>query len=202
MKSKEVNYMLAIFCLLLIMVLFTGCAKDVDTQYNTTGIPEGDSVTTVVAIENANRLSLGQALLQAGLSCNIYTVPNTTTAIIGATLTNVGSFLYTGDFDTSNLLPSNIASLYQSWYVVKCTGSVAITDNNWHNFTVASDDGSNLYVDGLFINNDGVHSSQTKSAAKYLKRGIHTFELDYLQATGASNLFLSEDGSLIQGLVH
>jgi hypothetical protein len=171
------------------------------------------AVQVMVDTENAYRNSVGQEALFPGLTCTLYTVPTTTTLIIGATgLVQVGSWDFTGVFNQANgpttaglnILPTNLQGVYQSWYIVKCTGDLVVGDSNWHEFDVNSDDGSNLYVDGILINNDGLHGAQDKSASKYLKYGIHSFELDYLQAGGNEALILNEDGALMgnQGFYH
>jgi hypothetical protein len=71
-------------------------------------------------------------------------------------------------------------------------------DSNWHDFTLSSDDGSNLYIDGgLLISNDGLHATQAKSTSKFLAWGIHSFELDFFQGAGQMSLQLSEDGAVM-----
>ena len=168
--------------------------------------PSVNTIQEMVNTENEYRQSVGQELLLPGLDCNLYTVPTTTTAIIGATgLVGVGSFDFTGVFNQPNasvttglnILPTALQSVYQTWYIVKCTGDLVVADNNWHEFDVNSDDGSNLYIDGLLINNDGLHAQLDKSASKYLKYGFHFFELDFLQANGNEALILNEDGAVM-----
>lgn len=167
--------------------------------------PAGLTVQELVDEQNAYRNSIGQESLVAGLACTLYTVPQTATTIIGATLTNVGSFGYTGDFNQTqaqdtvglNVLPTALQAVYQTWYIVKCTGNLVEASSGYHEFNLQSDDGSNLYVDGLLINNDGLHSSAAKAATKYLQYGFHTFELDYFQGGGQEQLVLSENGSVM-----
>lgn len=194
----------------------TGCAKEKDTQYETkySTLPAGEvTPQDVIDIENDYRSSVGQAPLTSGLTCNLYTVPNNTTQIVGASLTNVGAFTYTGQFNQPNastnvglnVLPLGLQLVYTQWFMLRCTGTLAITDNTWHSFEVISDDGTNLYIDGgLLINNDGLHGEQSKSASKYLKRGIHSIQLDYLQANGNQSLTLKMDSSVMSssGLFH
>lgn len=164
--------------------------------------PTPTSAQLIIQTENAYRATIGQEPLVPGLACTLYTVPNTATQIVGATLTNIGTFTYAGAFDQENgnasaglnILPVVLQPLYTSFFIVKCIGTLAATDNNWHLFTLSSDDGSNLYVDGLLINNDGSHAITTKSAPKFLKAGIHSFELDYFELNGSQALILNEDG--------
>jgi hypothetical protein len=166
---------------------------------------EGADVAEVVKEENDYRASVGQEPLVSGLSCTLYTVPTTTTKIVGATLTSVGSWTYVGTFNVANqsvstglnVLPVALQPVYQTWYVVKCSGVIAVADDSWHNFSLTSDDGSNLYVDGLLVSNDGMHGTQTVSNVRFLKHGVHSFELDYLQGSGNEALILNLDGSLL-----
>lgn len=160
----------------------------------------------LVAQENDYRNSVGQQSYMKGLTCTLYTIPTTTTQIIGATgLVTVGSFSYQGQFNTPNssvsaglnVLPLPLQSVIQTWFIVKCLGQLVMTDDSWHSFSLASDDGANLYVDGLLINNDGLHGIQSVSNVKYLKYGFHSFELDFLQANGNQALILNMDGALM-----
>lgn len=165
------------------------------------------TIQLMVDNENQYRSSVGQAPLTPGLVCSLYTVPTTTTAIIGATgLVGIGSWSYNGVFNQPNgpvtaglnILPQGLQGVYQTWYIVKCTGNLVISDDNWHQFDLNSDDGSNLYIDGLLVSNDGLHGAQTKSASKFLKYGFHSFELDFFQGAGSQSLILNEDGALMQ----
>lgn len=175
--------------------------------------PTETAVQVMVDTENQYRLSVGQEALYPGLTCNLYTVPQSTTGITAAAnggtapvLTSIGAWDFTGVFNQPNgpvatglnILPTALQGVYQSWYIVKCTGDLVVSDDNWHEFDVDSDDGSNLYVDGLLINNDGSHGAQDKSASKYLKYGFHSFELDFFQASGNEALILNEDNAVMQ----
>jgi hypothetical protein len=200
--------------LLFIVTLF-GCGTTVGPQGDPgpQGLP-GTVVTppaltevqTLIAQENEYRLTVGQELLVSGLTCSLYTVPTSTTTIVGATLTGIGSFGYTGVFDQSNsnvstglnILPLGLQPTYQTWIILKCYGYLVVSDDNWHSFSLSSDDGSNLYVDGWIINNDGLHAIKTVNGSQFLKYGFHSFELDFLQGTGQQALILEEDGSIMQ----
>lgn len=203
-----------IMILFTVMVLFVGCAKGQRGDQGGQGVAGLDDVDptatqtdiqATVERENEYRASVGQESLVPGLACTLYTVPTTATLIIGATLTTVGTWGYTGVFnqqvapvtDGFNVLPAGLQATYQTWFIVKCSGQFVVSDDAWHGFDLTSDDGSNLYVDGILINNDGLHSTQTKFGSKYLKYGLHSFELDYFQGGGAQSLILNYDGSLL-----
>ena len=195
------------------LMVLTACSK-YETDNYTNGQPPKpvppvvqvpDPVLTIVSEYNEQRQALGQELVSQGLTCSLYTVPNTTTAIIGATLTSQGQWEYSGNFNQSNtssspglnVLPVVLQPLYNAWYVVKCSGLLVVPNSGFYSFSVSSDDGANLYVNGLLINNDGVHGVSTKSAAKYLARGMVSFELDYFDQGGNKALVLNMDGNLL-----
>ena len=164
-------------------------------------------IQIIVDKENEYRANVGYEPLVSGLQCTLYSVPTTTNAIIGATgLVYIGSWAFNGVFNQEtgsvnnglNILPVTIRNVYTSWYIVKCVGNLIVSDDNWHSFSLSSDDGANLYIDSILINNDGMHSAQTKTAVKYLKYGVHSFELDYLQGAGLETLILQQDGQVMQ----
>lgn len=171
--------------------------------------PTAEPLTTIEELVNnynMYRENNGNEPLVAGLDCTLYTVPTSTTKIVGATLTNIESFSYNGVFnqpntpvtDGLNILPLPVQSVYQTWYIVKCTGYLFNIDDNTHSFSLSSDDGSNLYISGLLINNDGLHSITTVSAIKNLNNlQPYSFELDFMQAAGQQALILNEDGNVM-----
>lgn len=161
-----------------------------------------DALQVMVSEYNEQRAAIGQELIQPGLQCTLYTVPNTTTLIVGATLTTVGSWGYLGDFNIANgpsspglsLLPLTLRSIYTSYYIVKCSGLYVNGASGFYGFDLSSDDGANLSLNGAFLNNDGTHGITTKSGAKYLARGVYSFQLDYLDIGGSHALILSSGG--------
>lgn len=182
-------------------------------------VPEPDvpltDVEQLIADENDYRLGLGQTMLSSGLSCTVRQVTGgqnitgsvTPITFTGATLPTL-SFLSPGVFDQpssnspagNNVLPPAIRAMYGNTNLyLSCTGQIVVTDTDFYQFTLSSDDGALLYLDGsVLINNDGNHAVTTKSGTKYLRRGIHTFRLDYAQ-TGSGNyaLILTANGAAI-----
>ena len=156
--------------------------------------------------ENASRLAQGQTALSSGLSCNLqtFTGGDRIQASIAdhntlSGLTNVGSFLLAGGFNQEqssvdvgmNVLPGSIKNVYKTMYLLRCTGYIVVTENQYHSFELTSDDASVMYVDGAkVIDNDNAHATTDKVAVKYLKRGVHSFRLDYAQNYGEQSLVL------------
>jgi hypothetical protein len=219
------NFKLEVFMktIMIVMVflsvmILTACGNDPATFVNPDIV---DSVTTVIDTSTLNSVlsqedmyleSIGQHDLVPGLDCTLYTVSTSTTSITQANATsgaetNVASFSYTGAFNQPqasvtagfNVLPTALQSLYQTYFIVKCQGYLIELDDQYHEFTLTSDDGSLLTLDTLLVNNDGLHSSQTVSATKQTTIGAHYLEVDFLQATGNQILVLSQDGVVMDG---
>jgi alpha-L-fucosidase len=69
------------------------------------------------------------------------------------------------------------------------TGYVQVPKDAAYTFWTDSDDGSNLYIDGKWVvNNDGLHSIETKSGTIPLAKGLHTFTLDFFEKGGGHEL--------------
>ena len=52
-------------------------------------------------------------------------------------------------------------------------------------FSLMSDVGSKLYIDGkLVINNDGLHSVEERTGSATLKTGVHRIRVSYFQGPG------------------
>jgi hypothetical protein len=193
------------------LLLLAGCMPEKGNQgiQGQPGVPGSvvqiPPTTTQLIVDqyNQTRNALGQESIIPGLTCSLYTVPTSTTQIAGASLSGVGSFLYQGAFNQPssnvsaglNVLPSALSQIYQTWFVLKCYGFLVSTDNAYHKFSLSSDDGSILYIDGASLNNDGIHSVTTKSYTRFLSEGVHSFELDFLQGAGLQTLILTMDGN-------
>ena len=207
-----------IVLVLMFIVVMAGCGKNEPIPPVTVTQPiqqqtaQPTQIQLLVQQYNGTRLAEGQDQVSPGLDCSMYTVPNTTTSIATATLTSVGSFNFSGVFNQVqtpvtnglNILPKNVQNVLQTYFVVKCTGILVVADNNWHEFDLTSDDGSRMYIDGTLLNNDGLHSSTTVIETKFLSSGIHSFELDFFQASGQQSLILNEDGAVMsnEGYYH
>lgn len=164
-------------------------------------------VQALVAEENDYRMKVGQTSLTQGLVCTLYTVPQNTGGIAGNSLTQKSSWVYQGTFNQQeapapqglNILPPALRTQYTSWYVVKCRGQLVVTQTDYYQLDLVSDDGSLLYLDGSkLIDNDGNHAPKLASGSKLLRKGVHSFELQYMQGpSGSEALILSSSGALV-----
>jgi alpha-L-fucosidase len=71
-------------------------------------------------------------------------------------------------------------------------GAIEIKNTAMIRFSLNSDDGSRLYVDGkLVVDNDGLHGPETKIGDAPLAKGWHTIRVEYFNKTGGSHLDLT-----------
>lgn len=209
---KIVKYLAFMFVVAMVGYLITGCGPlrgekgnsgDDGMSIHPAPISSEDSdIASVLADENEYRLGLGQTQLSSGLSCTLYSITggdriqafiaghNTLTGI-----SQVATFLFKGVFDqadspvsqTLNVLPIALRPLYTNMYLLRCQGQIAIRNTDYYQFDLTSDDGSVLYLDGSkLVDNDNNHGAVLVSGSKYLRRGVHTFRLDYAQSGGGN----------------
>ena len=74
-------------------------------------------------------------------------------------------------------------------YGYKFAGYLDVPRDGVYILTLASDDGSRLYLgNDLIIDNDGLHSLQEKSAEVALSAGMHSIAVEYFERTGGAEL--------------
>ncbi|HEV1284174.1 MAG TPA: PA14 domain-containing protein [Bryobacteraceae bacterium] len=68
------------------------------------------------------------------------------------------------------------------WFAIDYTGRFWAEKPGDYNFSLTSDDGSKLYIDGdLIVDNDGIHATQERSGTVRLSRGVHDIRVSYFQ---------------------
>lgn len=78
--------------------------------------------------------------------------------------------------------PNPLRTQLLEWYGVRCTGYLRIDKKDFYTFFLTSDDGARMYLDNtLFLDNDGLHPTQTKQNSVYLKKGNTPIVIDYFQ---------------------
>jgi hypothetical protein len=89
---------------------------------------------------------------------------------------------------TLNVWPQSFSEGFPSisdrfeWFGIAYVGKFWIEIPSQYRFSLLSDDGAKLRIDGkLVINNDGVHPALAASAAATLTRGLHSIAVDYFQ---------------------
>src|SRR5262249_23605034 len=80
-------------------------------------------------------------------------------------------------------------------YALRFEGVVELPRDGSFTFTLNSDDGSCLYVDGkLVVDNDGIHAPQAKAARAKLTKGVHKVVVAFMQGGGGAELDVSVEG--------
>jgi len=68
------------------------------------------------------------------------------------------------------------------WFAINYAATFWIQNAAEYRFSLTSDDGSRLYIDGHeVINNDGVHPAITRTGRRRLKQGAHSIRVSYMQ---------------------
>lgn len=127
----------------------------------------------------------------AGLKCKVYDLnatkpsklPDYSTMshieLIGVDRLDVTNQNYAAGFPK---FPSALRSHLLEWYGLRCTGYFVAPKADTYTFFLTSDDGSKMSLNGnAFIDNDNLHSVQTKQNSSYLKKGRHPIVIDYFQ---------------------
>ncbi len=74
-------------------------------------------------------------------------------------------------------------------YGVVFEGYFSVPRDGKYNFTLTSDDGSKLYIDGkVVVDNDGVHAPQTRGGSAALAKGVHKARVEFFQGGGGAEL--------------
>jgi chitodextrinase len=82
-------------------------------------------------------------------------------------------------------------------YSILWTGYLFVPESSTYTFETLSDEGSRLWIDQEYgfnttplVNNDGVHTSASKTAEITLSRGYHRIAVAYFERTGAETMEL------------
>jgi hypothetical protein len=122
------------------------------------------------------------------------------TTYSGRDYDSVQSFLGT-DASGLNPTPPN-DGIYTSYFDMQGAFTVSAAQAGPASFTLTSDDGAILTIDGSqVVNDDGLHPTQTRSGAVNLTAGTHTIELQYFNrnANGNGGTYLSARGTFANG---
>ncbi|MBL9031460.1 MAG: alpha-L-fucosidase [Phycisphaerae bacterium] len=76
-------------------------------------------------------------------------------------------------------------------YALRFDGFIRVPDDAAYTFTLNSDDGSRLFIDGrLVVDNDGLHSLRERSGVAPLAAGLHAIVVEFFERTGGDGLEL------------
>lgn len=173
-------------------------SSDAVTYYAPDTIPESMTVSVVAQMVDSTENAACQLTLKAdedigvaddglldGLVGQVYQLEANTPSLPDfSTMTPLSSIVVTTidipqrSFDSG--FPS-IPDLYE-WFGIQFTGKLTVPEDGVYDFSLLSDDGSNLYIDGVkVIDNDGTHAPTTKNGRIELTAGHHDIRLDYFQ---------------------
>lgn len=81
------------------------------------------------------------------------------------------------------------------YFAIRYRGQITIPATGTWTFWTDSDDGSDLWIDGVrVVNNDGLHSMALRSGSKYLTAGTHEFTAGMYEWTGDFGMIVSWQG--------
>lgn len=102
-----------------------------------------------------------------------------------------------------NVVPSTSADKFEPFigsefdnlktnFGVRCGSRIVIPQTGDYTFTLESEDGSQLFIDGIaVVDNDGIHGDQSRSGTVHLTAGNHKFRAIYFVTTNGKGLKLS-----------
>ena len=96
-----------------------------------------------------------------------------------------------GSSDNFDISIANRADVF----AVSFNGYINVPSDGQYTFYTSSDDGSNLYIDGIqVVNNDGLHAIQENSGKIGLRAGKHVISVGFFQQAGGKTLTVSYEG--------
>jgi alpha-L-fucosidase len=86
---------------------------------------------------------------------------------------------------------ARIAPVAEEFVGLRFSGLIDIARDELARFTLTSDDGARLWIDGeLVVDNDGLHGAETRVGSIPLARGLHSIRVDWFNRTGGAELDL------------
>lgn len=80
-------------------------------------------------------------------------------------------------------------------FAVILTGMLAVYTEGTYEFSTASDDGSELYVNGIHVvQNSGLHGTEKRYGSMMLTEGLHFIMVTYFERGGGAELFVKYRG--------
>jgi hypothetical protein len=129
---------------------------------------------------------VGEWRAKLDLTGKLYLLPNETAVLPDySKLRNMGSVYRVKEIhiDTRSSFPAAVNGSYA--FGIDYQGKFWIDSSGKYLFTLTSDDGSMLYVDGqLLLDENGTHGAYTKAVTVYLRRGQHTLRAPYFESAG------------------
>ncbi len=81
------------------------------------------------------------------------------------------------------------------YFAAKYEGQIIVEEGGTYTFSMASDDGSMMFIDGVpVLDNDGLHGTTTRTVTLDLESGAHDIEIRYFENGGSQTLQLAWSG--------
>jgi hypothetical protein len=161
---------------------------------DTTASSQGNDVYSIVALDMAGNASAPSQTAISGPLANL--APR----VIYHYYANVWSQMP----DFTQLTPDKVGAVAgfdlsvrqrNESYTLEFIGELEVPASGAWTFTLNSDDGSMLWIDGnLVVNNDGLNGAQTHSGSVTLGAGVHAITVGYLQNTTNQSLSVLWEG--------
>lgn len=138
------------------------------------------------AVQEAPQHTFGTTVVStSGFEGRIYLLKTGTSALPRLEGMKPAGSIYT---TTLNVWPQSFDEAFPGitdrfeWFAIDYTGRIWIEQPGLYRFSLLSDDGARLFIDGQeLIDNDGTHGAAAQSASAFLSRGIHNVHLPYFQ---------------------
>ncbi|WP_309384192.1 PA14 domain-containing protein [Cerasicoccus frondis] len=114
-----------------------------------------------------------------------------------------GSYTVIPDFSTLTPSKEGVQSGFQlteagsvtDYYAFEFDALIQIVEAGSYTFYTNSDDGSNLYINGVqVVDNDGAHGERERSGSVTLDVGLHAISVHFLEVAGSAILQVSYEG--------
>ena len=149
-----------------------------------------------IDISNANEAPGTISIDNSGLSAEFFNLNSRISSLadidfdadadVTQTVDEVNYFAQKGSFSEG---------VNNDYFAAKFSGEINVENGGKYTFSMGSDDGSKLIIDGkTIIGNDGLHAHRTESSTITLSEGSHSIEVLYFENGGDASLQLSWSG--------
>jgi len=155
-----------------------------------------DTLNFPIAIEDVNQAPVIALVGGEGLQASYYN--------IGHSLSDLDQIDFdaapdaTGVVGSLNYMTGNQAfwdGAPGDYFAAKYEGQLLVNEGGTYTFSLASDDGSMMFIDGApVLDNDGLHSTSTRTVTLDLDPGAHQIEVRYFENGGSQTLQLAWSG--------
>lgn len=167
--------------LTLIILLLTACGRQFDTTvayYNEVPTSSSNITCTVYDLSSMNFSKIP----------DFDTIPSLK---IGQIKVDQLDALDTNNTQQFSKFENTFASTLVEKFGLSCIAKLQVNIAGTHKFSLSSDDGSRLFINGIkVIDNDNLHGTTMVESNVNLSAGISTIKVEYFQNMGSKSLML------------